>query len=82
MPYVKPELRAALDAGVKQPEDAGELNYAVTMLVLKFLAQGKPSYARYNAAIGALECCKLELYRRLVSPYENAKRAENGDVYP
>jgi len=32
-------------------------------------------------AIGALECAKLELYRRVAAPYEDTKIAENGDVY-
>jgi hypothetical protein len=27
-----------------------------------------------------LECCKLEIYRRLVAPYEDKKKDENGDV--
>jgi hypothetical protein len=31
--------------------------------------------------IGALECCKLELYRMLIAPYEDAKINENGGVY-
>jgi hypothetical protein len=31
--------------------------------------------------IGALECAKLELYRRLASPYEDLKIADNGDIY-
>ena len=29
----------------------------------------------------ALECAKLELYRRLAAPYEDEKRKETGDVY-
>ncbi len=41
---------------------------------------GKSAY--FNAVVGALECAKLELYRRMVAPYENGKIAENGDVYP
>jgi hypothetical protein len=39
-------------------------------------------YADFNAAIGALECCKSELYRRMVGPYEDQAIARNGDVYP
>jgi hypothetical protein len=31
--------------------------------------------------IGALECCKLELYRMMAAPYEDDKIAENGGVY-
>ena len=40
-----------------------------------------PNYALYNAVIGVLECAKMELYRRQISPYEDRKIAENGDVY-
>jgi hypothetical protein len=32
-------------------------------------------------AIGALECCKLEFYRRVAVPYEDRKIKSNGDVY-
>jgi hypothetical protein len=31
--------------------------------------------------VGALEACKLEFYRRVVTPYEENKMKENGDVY-
>ena len=31
--------------------------------------------------LGAVECAKLELYRRAVVPYEKKKIKENGDVY-
>lgn len=31
--------------------------------------------------IGCLECAKLELYRRVVAPYENRALKRNGDVY-
>jgi hypothetical protein len=27
-----------------------------------------------------LECCKLELYRKIAAPYEDIKIQENGDV--
>lgn len=30
---------------------------------------------------GALECTKLELYRRRVADYEDQKIADNGDAY-
>jgi hypothetical protein len=38
-------------------------------------------YANLNEMIGALECCKLELYRILTAPYEDVKIEENGGVY-
>ena len=36
---------------------------------------------RLISASGALECAKLEFYRRVVSKYEDQKILDNGDVY-
>jgi hypothetical protein len=81
MPYIKRERRDAIRAGAK-PRDAGELNFAISMLVDEYLeAKGALRYAHLNEVIGALDCAKLELYRRVASPYEDQKIAENGDVY-
>ena len=81
MPYITVEARARLDKGGK-PETAGELNYAITRLVDDYLIQkGGVRYAHLNEVVGALECAKLELYRRVAAPYENQKLSETGDVY-
>jgi len=56
------------------------LNFLITDVVLRFLPES-PRYADYNAAIGALECAKLELYRRMVAEYEDEKMNKHGDVY-
>ena len=80
MPYVRKDIRKKLAEGYA-PVEAGELNYALSQQVNRFLCGGSESYARYNAAIGALECLKLELYRRLIAKYEDAKLQENGDVF-
>jgi hypothetical protein len=56
------------------------LNFCITEILLTFLGKDY-TYERLNAAIGALEACKLELYRRVVGPYETGKAKENGDVY-
>ena len=81
MPYVTVEVRARLDQGGK-PETAGELNYAITKLVDDYLIQkGGIRYTHLNEVIGALECAKLELYRRVAAPYEDQKITETGDVY-
>jgi hypothetical protein len=58
---------------------AGELNYLFTRIIDRQLENA--NYARYNEIIGALECCKAELYRRMVVPYEDKKKKENSDVY-
>lgn len=62
------------------PSNAGELNYVFTRIAENYLKCGD-SYQKFNDIIGALEGCKLELYRRVVSPYEDTKIKENGDVY-
>lgn len=90
MPYIKKEQRddlAELTEMIREGyvRDAGELNYLITTLVHTYLETykqqyGKDSYARFNDAIGALECAKMELYRRKIIPYENEKIKENGDV--
>lgn len=77
MPYIKKEDRTWARIN---PQTAGELNYAITMIVKEFLAEN-PNYQRFNDVIGALEGCKLEVYRRLVAPYEDVKIKENGDVF-
>jgi hypothetical protein len=79
MPYIDEKSRAYLD-NHESPVTAGELNYAVTRLVDDYLGD-TPRYSNLNEIIGVLECAKLEIYRRLVSPYEDRKRSENGDVY-
>lgn len=81
MPYIKRERREAILAGAK-PQDAGELNFAITSLVDRYLEdKGEIRYGWLNEVIGAIECAKLELYRRVAAPYEDNKIAENGDVY-
>lgn len=62
-------------------QNAGELNFQITGLIQQFLDFHGQSYGTFNTVVGALECAKLELYRRLVVPYENAKIQDNGDVY-
>lgn len=79
MPYIADETRKALT--VRSAEVAGELNYLLTMKCIAFLGD-KPNYAKFNELIGALECCKLEMYRRMIAPYEDDKRDSNGEVYP
>lgn len=59
----------------------GELNRAITKLILKYLHDQKPRYSTINDIIGALECAKMELYRRVAIPYEDKKIQEHGDIY-
>ena len=87
MPYIKPTGREALDDLLGRALNAlegaskGELNYFITQLVLGRLDDRGITYDELNDAVGVIECVKLELYRRVVAPYEDKKRDENGDVY-
>ena len=90
MPYINEEKRRHLDLHIvraaAQLESPGDLNYSITRLCDIALDNSAISgltlrYERLNAIIGVLECAKLEYYRRTLLPYENAKLAENGDVY-
>ena len=80
MPYVTEDIRKSLEAG-RFPTEAGELNYLITKLCDAFLMKTCLSYKNINQVIGALECAKLEMYRRIAAPYEDKKSRENGEVY-
>jgi len=86
MPYITKDKRAYFTLDDYAPAEiivsnAGELNYLVTVLINNYLKVYGKNYANINEMIGALECCKLELYRRIAAPYEDIKMQENGDVY-
>jgi len=89
MPYIENlKLRALYDAYLKNivtvlkkvplKKQHGHLNYVITRLIVEF---GPKSYKEFNALIGVLESAKLEMYRRMIAPYEDKKIEENGDVY-
>ena len=85
MPYIAPRDRDRLDPFINQVPvrglTAGELNYIFTRLLLRWLREGFAGYAERALAVGILETAKLELYRRDLGPYEDAKCYANGDVY-
>lgn len=89
MPYILKEKRAVLNPAIRELAEvfsrmkddanfAGNLNYTITKLL--FTLYPEPNYQRFNDMIGALECCKLELYRKKVGPYEDSKERENGPL--
>ncbi len=87
MPYIAEEQRWTVDDPIndlleqidRHGADAapGIVNYIITRLLL---ARFGNSYRAYAMAVGVLETCKLEFYRRAVAPYEDKKIHENGDV--
>ena len=80
MPYISQENRAYLARGIL-PRKPGELNYRISRFCNDYIESFGMSYQVLNEVIGVLECAKLELYRRLLAPYEDIKREINGDVY-
>lgn len=81
MPYLTQEQKNHVDNNLLETVTAGELTYALTQVALGYL-RIDPFYADFATAIGCLEATKLELYRRMVGPYEDGKIKVNGDVYP
>ena len=86
MPYITPENREKFKDSffpkLLPIDTAGDLNYLITSLCHRYLALKGTSYTTLNEVVGVLACAQLELYRRVVVPYEDAKIQENGDVKP
>lgn len=90
MPYLTQEFRGFRKKTVDELKrlskeesrlSGGEFNFIVSTLINEQLKQFGCTYKQVNDIIGALECCKLELYRRVLAPYEDIKIKQNGDVY-
>ena len=80
MPYITRERRVEAFDGT--PSTSGELNFKLTCHVDEYICEtGGVSYSKLNEVIGVLECMKLELYRRIMAPYEDKKLITNGEVY-
>ena len=76
MPYIHVSKRAEL--ADKKPENVGELNYIISQYCINYLRESKLNYEAYNSVIGVLACVQQELYRRLVSKYEDECIAKHG----
>lgn len=90
MPYIKRSKREEITNNTditpelyiqsNRIDTAGDLNYAFTILAQDYLKRKNLTYQHINDIIGALEGAKLEMYRRIASPYEDKKIEDNGDV--
>lgn len=79
MPYIKPSQR---EQSSLRPQGAGELTYHISKFVGQYLADNGLDFAHFSECIAALECAKLELYRRVGAPYEDTKLRDYGDIFP
>lgn len=57
---------------------AGDINYCFSRVLGQLM--GSVSYSKIAIITGVLENIKQEFYRRIASPYEDKKMAENGDI--
>lgn len=87
MPYIHQIQRHQYDEHIDEmlvPQTPGELNYVLSRIVKRFVdsaAERKGlSYQTLNDAMGAIDGCGREFYRRVVAPYEDLKLRENGDL--
>jgi hypothetical protein len=90
MPYIKSEDRYKYREILEMIDDislrrnilnsAGDLNYLITKIIHKYMAINGKKYQTMNDIVGALESAKAEFQRRVVSPYEDLKIDENGDL--
>ena len=79
MPYIKAEDR--IKVAVRGAFTPGELAYLITLDVLAYANTVPPNFETYNAIVGVLDNVKDEFKRRILNPYEDQKRKENGDVF-
>ena len=89
MPYITQERRKYFDMKIFDILEtleavevtAGDMNYIITRILTgAYKLTTAPRYDKINTCVGILDCVKLELYRRIASPYEDIKIEENGDV--
>ena len=86
MPYIKREDRERIRHGfhyidIDQITTAGELQYAIALMVKRYMQLSTINYQNCNDVMGALAGAQMEFYRQVVVPYEKKKIAENGGLY-
>lgn len=89
MPYIKKEDRRGLQfnnyginvISVDAIDTAGELQYAIAVMIKSYMDRKGLNYQNCNDIMGALTGANMEFYRRVVAKYEDEKIESNGDVY-
>lgn len=81
MPYISAqdqehfkELVSEID--MADIQTAGELNFLMTKLAVRYLRVNGSRYQQMNDVVGAFEGAKTEFNRRVVAPYETQKAFE------
>lgn len=84
MPYINQNDRKRIVYNGKIYVDAiktaGELQYAIAVMIKDFIKRKGLNYQNCNDIMGAITGAGKEFYRRVVAPYEDLKIKDNGDV--
>jgi len=85
MPYIKDKDKNEMNDSINDLRTwiltKGDLNYAICQLVGNLILDGKKiSYTDISYWISGVHDAEVELNRRLLAPYEDIKKEENGDV--
>jgi hypothetical protein len=67
-------------ASMTPQEVAGAINYLNFKIIKTWITKNGKKYWVFALFTGTLICCILEVYRRLVAPYEDEKIQSSGDV--
>lgn len=86
MPYIDKMSRQNISGRLNEViypssiETAGDLQYAIAVIIKSYMQRKELKYQTCNDVMGALAGAQMEFYRRTVAPYEDQKIEENGDV--
>ena len=81
MPHIIQRERPAFEPLLPSATTTGQLNFQLTMVIIKYLRRQGLCYATCNDIVGALDNAKDEFRRLVQHPYEDQKIKENGSVY-
>ncbi len=86
MPYIPESRRQAIQMtndtlDMYEVTTCGELNFAITILILSYWRGSAKNYQAINDIVGSLGCAKQEFYRKIAIDYENKKCNETGEIY-
>lgn len=94
MPYIKSDERSRIHQieygdlqlpmgkiNYEQIYNAGELQYAIAIMIKSYVERTGLCYQTCNDIMGALDGAQKEFYRKVVAPYEDKKIDENGGIY-
>jgi transcription elongation factor Elf1 len=86
MPYTKqedrtPDISNSIMCLVNEIKNKGDLNYTICELTSELIIKtGGMGYTNVSNWIDGVHGAERELTRRLLNPYEDLKKEENGDV--